>query len=73
MDVDLGLEGEEGVDVIEVEQGLKWSVGRKKRSRGDQSSLVTSTQMERTRMRLSNPRKLPGALLARQSGDGFQA
>ena len=44
MDVDLGLEGEEGVDVIEVEQGLKRSVGRKKRSRGDQSSLITSTQ-----------------------------
>ena len=30
MDVDLGLEGEGEVDVIEVEQGLKQSVGRKK-------------------------------------------
>ena len=40
MDVDLGLEGEGEVDIVEVEQGLKQSVGRKKRP--DTLGCVTS-------------------------------
>ncbi len=71
MDVDLGLEGERKVDVVEIEQGLKRPV--KEKSGLVETKIASSHQhrMERTQMRLSNPRKLSGALLACQSRDGF--